>query len=183
MRLKKHSIGVLKMRIEITQGDLKKHLNYNPNTGIFTWIKRRKKANSIKIGAIAGTINNTGYISIGAGKESKKILAHRLAFLYVDGVMPEYVDHINHIRTDNKWNNLRASSYSINSKNRLLQKTNTSGASGVYFYKKINKWCVEIGFNNKSIYLGSYKNKETAVTIRKAAEGWYGYHKNHGEIL
>lgn len=50
------------------------------------------------------------------------------------------------------------------------QKNNTSGTRGVYYNKKIKKWCASICFKRKSIYLGSYEKKEDAIAARKEVE-------------
>ena len=54
----------------------------------------------------------------------------------------------------------------------MSSKKNTSGIKGISWYKKKNKWIVQIGFNNKLIYLGCYANIEDAKNVRqkKSAE-------------
>ena len=165
----------------MTQADLMKYLKYNPETGLFTWAKLRKGASNIKIGDIAGSVNSSGYVLIGIGKATKTLMAHRLAFLYMTGDIPSQVDHINHKKTDNRWINLRPATQAINAMNHPMRLTNTSGCTGVAWNKKHHFWVVQIGHKNKKIYLGCYKNKETAFAIRKGAECWYGYHINHGK--
>ena len=46
----------------LTQAELKNFLHYNPDAGIFTWIKR--PANIIKVGDIAGCKDGYGYMVI-----------------------------------------------------------------------------------------------------------------------
>lgn len=48
--------------------------------------------------------------------------------------------------------------------------TNTSGIKGVYFDKRRGYWYAQITFKKKNYYLGSYKNKEDAVIVRRQAE-------------
>ena len=86
----------------ITQSKLKELVNYDQDTGIFTWKKRT--SNRIKIGDIIGNLHNCGYIEMGVN--GKRYLAHRLAWLYVYGYMPKLIDHINTNKQDNRICNL-----------------------------------------------------------------------------
>ena len=72
----------------ITQETLKTFVNYNPETGIFTAIKKRPH---IKIGNTLGDIEN-GYLRFCLNGTRKK--AHRFAFLYMTGKIPVEIDHI-----------------------------------------------------------------------------------------
>jgi hypothetical protein len=57
------------------------------------------------------------------------------------------IDHINRNRTDNRRENLRVVSQSINSKNSKIHKNNSSGCSGVNWNKELGKWRVRIGLD------------------------------------
>jgi len=165
----------------ITQKELKERLHYNPNTGIFTWILPHKKATkaAAKIGGVAGRFDKYGYRRISVN--GKEYLAHRLAWLYMTGRLPcDQLDHINHIRDDNRWANLREATNSDNQKNSSLQKNNKSGIAGVMWYKYTNRWLVRINTNPKMISLGYHKDFFEACCIRKSAENKYGFHANHG---
>ena len=105
---------------------LKSHLNYDPDTGKFTWIKN---AIGQLCGQKAGTILSTGYVGIVL--DNKKYLAHRLAFVWMGQEAPEHTDHINRIKHDNRWCNLRACTRSENSFNRNLINTNKTKYQGV----------------------------------------------------
>jgi len=88
----------------VTHSELKTILHYDPKTGIFTWkIKISKKT---LIGSIAGHLGHKGYIKIVI--KGKGYRANRLAWFYMTGEWPEnLVDHVNRIRNDNRWVNLR----------------------------------------------------------------------------
>lgn len=165
----------------ITQKDLKKYLFYNPESGIFLW--RVSKGSRAKEGDIAGSINkSTGYREIAIN--SKHYLAHRLAFLYMSGDLPENaVDHINRSRTDNSWGNLRRVTLKENHRNRTMHRSNTSGITGVRLIKSSMKWVSEIRVDYKLLYLGVYVDVFDAICARKSAEIKHGFHENHGTKL
>jgi len=101
--------------------------------------------------------------------------AHRLAFLYMLGELPpNQVDHINRNRTDNRWVNLRAATHSDNCRNHTPG-ANSSGVTGVYFFKRTGGWMVAIGVNGVNKHLGYFKKKEDAISARRAGEIKYGY--------
>jgi len=163
--------------IELTQERLKELVNYNQETGDFTWLVRT--SNRIKPGDIARCMSH-GYIRIGI--DGKNYKAHRIAFIYMMGLMPLEVDHINHKRDDNRWINLRAVTRTVNSQNKSMQCNNTSGVTGVYLCKKTEKWVSEIMANGVYKYLGRFIYKKNAEKARKKAEIKYNFHKNHGAI-
>lgn len=161
-----------------SQQELKELFNYNPEIG--NLVRRKTVSNNTKKGDIAGSLNkHIGYLEVSICKNS--FLAHRLIWKLVNNEEPEQIDHINHIREDNRLCNLRAATNQINCRNRSLQTNNTSGVSGVGF--KSNRWVSRIKVDGKEIYLGRFRNKEDAVKTRKDAEIKYGYHPNHGRIL
>lgn len=160
----------------LTQDQLKQKLHYNPKTGLFTW--RIRPSRRAKIGDIAGYLSTSGYIRIGISGNSYK--AHRLAFLYMTGTFPKSVDHIDHNRSNNEWENLRAANHKINSHNRSLNFNNTSGFNGVVWDGDCKKWRASIFVEGKRIHLGRYINQTDAIEARKAANFKYSFHPNHG---
>jgi len=164
----------------ITQEELKRHLDYDPLTGIFT----RKISNSpnTKIGDVAGT-KHKGYIEIKINK--KQYSAHRLAWLYVYGYFPENeIDHIDNNpkhRHHNWISNLREASSQCQQRNQRNQRNNISGVKGINWHKKSNRWTVQMCINYKKIYLGIYKDFDEAVCVRLAVEqcvNWEGCDSN-----
>ena len=90
------------------------------------------------------------------------------------------VDHINRIKTDNRWCNLREASYAVQGANRDAQtyrqelcKNNTSGFVGVGWHKLTNKWSA--AFRQK--HLGLFECKQGAVEARKIAVDNYNQEK------
>ena len=160
----------------ISQKELKRILHYCPETGVFTWLVSRGR---ISVGTIAGATNNLGYCQIGINKTLH--LAHRLAWLYMTGEFPsDQIDHLNHVRDDNAWPNLRGATQLINSRNTTKRSDNKSGIVGVCFVSRENKWLSFIHHDGKCIHLGYFNCITAAAIARKAAEIKYGYHVNHG---
>lgn len=166
----------------LTQEYLKSILNYNPETGIFTYLYRpnaRKCWNSRCANKPAGIKGNHGYIAISI--QNKKYLAHRLAVIYLgmDLSNGSEVDHINGRRDDNRKSNLRVVNSQGNSKNMKRSSNNTSGRTGVYWDKINSKWLVMAHSGNKQHYAGRFKNKDDAIKAREDLELKLGFHKNH----
>lgn len=173
----------------ISQSELKELLRYDPETGNFTWKERGPELfsrngdsdrwNTRHAGKIAGNWNKTiGYIAIYIN--NKPHYAHRLAFLYMTGRCPEEVDHDNGVRHDNRWLNLIDSDKAGNTKNRGMQKNNTSGVNGVSWNRKLGKWYAYIQVNSKTKTIGYFHDIEDAVKARRSANQKYGFNKNHG---
>jgi len=161
----------------ITQNRLKELLHYNPDTGVFMRILQGRGRKCGK--QAGGSCDDQGYIRIRL--DGILYRAHRLAFLYITGKSPAVdVDHINHVRNDNRWINLREASSTINGKNQSIHSTNTTRICGVYWHKKNNNWVALIITNGERIFLGSHSTILDAVCARKAAEIKYGFHPNHG---
>lgn len=160
----------------ITQARLKEIFSYNPETGVFIWVN--PTSNRVKKGSVAGTLNSMGYICIGI--DGPQYLAHKLAYLYIHNHYGKEIDHIDHISTNNRINNLRTVSHTENGRNQKLRSTNTSGFNGVNWDSDRNKWVARIRHDRKTIHLGRFDNIDDAISIRKEANVKYGYHKNHG---
>lgn len=142
----------------ITYKELIELLEYDINTGIFTW-KQDKSSRATK-GAIAGTLSN-GYISITINKHIYR--AHRLVWLYCFQEWPSnYLDHINGDKIDNRLDNLREATTVENSYNIKAHKDSSTGIKGIYFNKANNNYRAQIRYNGKTISLGSFKTPEEA---------------------
>lgn len=138
----------------ISQEELRRMLDYDPETGVFT----RHVS-----GRIAGTVRPDGYNQISVNK--KLYLAHRLAWVYIYGAIPDGldIDHKNRIKTENWIENLRCVTHSINLQNQRRPRLgNTSGYLGVYWRKDAKKWQAQITTNGINKYLGLFSQPELA---------------------
>lgn len=139
-------------------------VHYDPQTGLFT-SKNRSKYSNRKAGARIGTLHKSKgyrYISL-LGKTYRE---QRLAVLLMTGEWPlEQVDHINRLKDDNRWENLRCVNSSENCWNRGLYKNSTSGYTGVCWNKKENKWQVLCRSSGKQVFLGLHSDVHEAGKI------------------
>lgn len=148
-------------------------LDYDPETGLFTWKKSR---GHVRAGSIAGHVHSRGYVVIKINR--MRYVAHRLAYKMCYGSNPvNQVDHIDCNKSNNRIANLRDATPSQNHANTRVRKKTPSGIKGVYMTSNREKfpWKACIKINKKSTYLGSYKTKEEAgLAYEKAAKEHYG---------
>lgn len=150
----------------ISHEKLKRILNYDKDTGHFTWLV--KTSRKVVAGKIAGGTNVAGYTVIGVG--GKTYYAHRLAWFYVTGSWPDQIDHSNGDRSDNSWKNLREATYQQNILNSKLAAHNTSGFKGVSWHRGAGKWSAQIVLDGIQKYLGLYETpQEAAAAYMNAA--------------
>lgn len=161
----------------MTQEELRELLNYDPDTGVFTRKVARGPARS---GAVVGYARRDGYLAIKVNYNL--YLAHRLAFLYMEGEFPpEMCDHINGCKADNRWVNLRHATRAENCQNSATRSDNTSRVKGVGWDKATGKWRARAGINGKQNYLGRFVNLEDAkAAVREARTAAHGEFVNHG---
>lgn len=162
-------------------------LDYDPATGALTW-KVRPLTHFVDSRACA--IWNARYSGKPAGVDSKRARsigllnrtwrAHRLIWLWVHGVWPDAIDHINGNPHDNRLENLRSVSIAENNKNRRRPSRCESGVMGVVWLKREQHWRSGIKVAGKFVYLGAFKNLDEAVAVRLEAQRKYGFHPNHG---
>ena len=90
----------------------------------------------------------------------------------------ECIDHRNRDKLDNRRENLRIATHTINNRNIPIKNNNTSGCVGVSWYKERKKWYTTIKTTTKAVFLGYFSNFDDAVRVRKNAELKY-----FGEII
>lgn len=119
--------------------ELLKRLNYDSETGEFIWIDGRNA------GKVAGYIDKQGYRVINF--KGKKYKQHRLVWLLHYNELDGVIDHINRSRSDNRLENLRLCSQSMNMSNQFRISVWPTGKTRYASYFKHER---------KVVYLGTY---------------------------
>lgn len=88
---------------------------------------------------------------------AKRWLIHRLIWFWHNGELPQFLDHINRNRLDNRIENLRPATVQQNAYNSI--KKNKNGYRGVTFHKPSGLY---MAFAAKT-YLGYFKKPEDAA--------------------
>lgn len=134
-------------------------LSYDKVSGKLFWKVHR--APQRPIGSEAGTRGgNSGYVQVMIN--GKLFVGHRLAWAIVYGAWPEAdIDHVNGIRHDNRWVNLRAASNMENTWNvRKSRNPKSSIYKGVSFHKLTGKWMAYVCKGGKMNHLGLFQTEE-----------------------
>lgn len=154
----------------LTAERLRELLHYDPETGVFT---RRipcggKDGNKFKPGSVVGSRTALGYLE--TQLDGARGLMHRLAVLYMTGRWPvDQVDHLNGLRADNRWLNLREVDNRTNIENRRRpNKNNRSGWLGCHQDK--GRWAAQITVNRKRVGLGRFATPQEAHAAYLAAK-------------
>jgi len=181
-----------------SQEVLRQLLDYDPSTGALTWRERgadwfasipsrdaehicaiwnSKYAGSPALANGSSGGARGGYLTGSLFGAPAK--AHRVIWKWMTGEDPDQVDHINGVRSDNRWDNLRNVSHAENAKNYKRRKDNTTGIVGVYWrthHRAHGKWLAKV----RGRHIGIYSCLGQAIRARRAAEREYGFHENHG---
>lgn len=151
---------------------IRDYLSYDPETGVFRWAaKPRGRGYPYRVGDEAGTIDVRGYRVI----RFRGVLyyAHRLAWFFAHGTMPERIDHRNCVKSDNRISNLRLATQQQNAANSNTK--NRKKARGAYFRRNKGKWQGAIGLNGRFIHLGYFETeKDAAIAYDAAAVHHFG---------
>jgi hypothetical protein len=149
-------------------------LGYDPATGLFTWkVRRNSRGGCVLPGDPAGTAFQ-GYVQIKTGGVFWR--AHRLAWAIMTGELPAdgfEIDHINGVRSDNRFANLRLATRYQNNLNMGISRRNVSGVKGVSYDGKSGKWLARLKHEGRVIHLGYHATIDAAASARKAGEAQY----------
>lgn len=160
----------------LTQAEAHRLFEYRD--GVLHW--KIRPANCIRAGDVAGYKNPDGYWRVLHHK--KMYLTHRIIYLMHHGELPEFVDHINGRRDDNRIENLRVATKAQNAQNARLQRNNTSGVKGVR-QDHGRKWYCHLKVNKTSKCVYGFETKELAQEFielwRELAHGQFANHGQH----
>ena len=166
--------------LEIRYEEVARLFTYDRETGVLYWRTRNRTATRHKY--VAGTYGGAtdGYRRVGI--KGKIYLEHRIIMVLCFGHIPENAetDHINHVRDDNRLCNLRFVTGSENNRNKSVSSKSTTGVTGVYFYKRLQKYIARIRVNREFIHLGVFDTLEGAAEARRQADRKYKFNSNHG---
>ena len=194
-------------RITITKNDLtqellKKLITYDPTSGVITRNHLDEDMKDYFRPCDFTIWNNKAGKEIGRFYKKKcgyrcsrisilgtQYVTSRIIWLYITGEWPEHcIDHINGNGFDNRWDNLRDVTLSINARNRKIGSHNQTGVVGVYYENHVkgpNRWKAQafpvINGKKKHLSLGYHPTIEDAIAARKAWEQSQGdYTDRHG---
>jgi hypothetical protein len=159
----------------ISVSELRRLLNYDPQTGVFTW---KARGRGVRAGKVAGSVKrdvgrNTAYVCVSI--HQRHYYAHRLAWLYVHSKWPaEQIDHVDLDGTNNRIDNLRLATIRQNSANSPARKNNRLGVKGV---RKRTRGSYEarVSLTGRSEVIGYFKTAEEAhAAYLSALKSHYG---------
>jgi hypothetical protein len=144
-------------RNDLIPSRIRELLDYDPETGHLTW--RVDRAMRVRAGDRAGYSDYSGYITIRINGTNYQ--AHRLAWLWMKGEWPEEeIDHINRIRDDNRWSNLREANRSGNVVNSPPREKLSDLPRGVHI-RPSGKFQATIAH----MYLGTFETADEAAEV------------------
>lgn len=85
------------------------------------------------------------------------------------------LDHENRNQLDDRIENLRSVTHSLNHANRPINKNNRSGFKGVSWHSQAGRWAARVMVNRKNVYLGLFDDPaEAHQAYLKAAQHHFG---------
>ena len=162
----------MKIRALPDQKYLQECFNYDPHTGILVWGDRPahhfktltafKTYNTKSKGKAAGSINRAGRRIVSVVK-GEQFIATRVIWKMVTGEdPPDFIDHENQIKDDDRWSNLRAATKAQNEYNTGVRKNSRTGYKNVCFSSRENLFRAYITKDRKQYHIGYYSSPEAA---------------------
>jgi hypothetical protein len=161
-----------------TPEDLKRLIDYNPDTGELKWKETRNHLSTK--GTIIKGSRKDGYVSVCVFGYS--LLGHRVAYAIYHGAWPSHtIDHIDSNPSNNVITNLRAATMGENSRNVKWNKANKSGHKGVSWCNTVNKWHAQISHKKTKYCLGKFSDINHAIfAVRQKRQQLHEEFSNHG---
>lgn len=165
--------------------ELRDALDYDPDTGVLTWRLRPGRGRGVTsfnkqfVGkpAIACLDRHNGYLM--GTFNGKRVTAHRVIYQLMTGEEANQVDHINGVKTDNRWANLRNVSSLENSRNARRRRADHDLPAGVL--RSGSYFQVQIGVKGGARYHGSFRTLEDAAAKAKSVYEELGFSPDHGK--
>ena len=170
----------MRMRNDLTQDDVVSRFDYCKMTGIFRSKRSGRQVGTVKKGSRSGrTYVRIKIRGIAYG-------AHRLAWLYVTGQMPELgIDHRNGDSLDNRFDNLRLSTVSQNTANAHRRKP-SSLPRGVFATTSSAGFGAQIRNGGRRVQVKGFETAELAGEfynlMAEMVYGDFAYHLGAGAI-
>ena len=136
---------------------LRELFDYHPD-GFFLYKKHRIKS---KIGSPVYCFkkaNGYKYVYF-----KRYMTLHRLIYIWHHGDQPDFIDHIDRDRENNRIENLRPATPSLNNMNKVCAR-GRSKYRGVSWCERAQNWKARIQYEGKSHSLGRYKTEIDAAT-------------------
>lgn len=155
------------------------HQLFEYRDGHLYWKKLSSSLSRAKVGSKAGALATHGYWRIKF--DGVTYMAHKLIYaMHNGGVCPDYIDHIDGNKSNNKLENLRPATIAQNAQNVGLHKNSTTGVKNVSWSPSKNKWKVLVSANGKrKSWL--VKDLELAELVAiEARNKYHGNYANHG---
>jgi hypothetical protein len=154
---------------------IRESLNYDPLTGVLTWLMRPSEHFVTALGewsflkcfagkrAGCATPQNRWIVGLTYEGRGRHILAHRIAWVLMTGAWPEHeIDHRDGDGLNNRWLNLRPATSLQNQQNRVLSTRGVSGLHGVTWHAAARKWRARITVNYHQHLIGYFDTPEEA---------------------
>ncbi len=161
----------------LTQEQAKQLFSYDPEEGILRWRKRPSGRNtSLIAGYLKENPSKPSYWVVMVNYKNYKV--HQIIWVYMTGKWPDkLVDHRDLDGTNNRWSNLRLGTNSQNMMNGSIRKDNTTGAKGVSWDRRKERFRARINVGGKEIWLGYFDTVDAAKVAREVAAK-----QHHGEF-
>lgn len=150
---------------KLTQARALALLRYDPETGMLV----RRVGHRVRTERVIVSKTASGYVELMLDGEMH--YAHRVIWLMQTGAFPVgAIDHLNGVRADNRWANLRDVGLDINAQNLYrAHRDSKSGLLGVEAHHS-GRYCARICTRGVKHYLGLFDTPELAHAAYLAAK-------------